>query len=47
MIKVLERTKDTTAAKNLNKPMMVRTEMQVNLWAKNNNRSTPTPIGAR
>jgi hypothetical protein len=45
IIHVLERTGTGTARRTLNKPMIVRTELQASAWAVANGRPTPTPAG--
>jgi hypothetical protein len=45
IVRVLERPDSSPATRNLNKALIVRTELQAASWATNNGRPTPTPIG--
>jgi len=45
IIRVLQLPDTSLATRNLEKPLIVRTELQASAWATNNGRPTPTPIG--
>ncbi|HEY3110637.1 MAG TPA: hypothetical protein VGL23_17895 [Chloroflexota bacterium] len=42
-VRVAERAARSPALSNLNRPLIVRTELQLNVWAVKNDRPTPTP----
>jgi hypothetical protein len=45
-VRVSERTSRGTSARQLVRPLVVRSQLYLNKWAENNNRATPTPAGA-
>jgi hypothetical protein len=44
VVRVVQRVGEGRAVRNLNKALIVRTELQAAIWATKNGRATPTPI---